>query len=239
MFDTQLNSLGDTVIGLKLKNINTVNAKYTNANCALEWTEKYDCKIEANIVSVVGSVITVDAIKKLRGINTDSDLLISDPATGTSEVVKVVSVLGNAITVTPAPTITAGVVSRLQYTANGTACNANANNVYTNIEEGTYQTPFRRVWLTMDFTQCDLTVQRYSYGDPAKAFLDDLVASGAVGAREEFSAVFYMDNGWETPSTTNINTNRTNGLLTGIQYAQGIANKNFIHDFSLVCSGCP
>ncbi len=238
LFDTQLNSIGDTVIGLKLKNINVVNAKYTNANCALEWIEKYDCRIEANIVSVAGSVITVDSIKKLRGVNTGSEILLSDPATGASETVTVVSVLGNTITVNPAPTVVAGVVSRLQYTATGSACNANANNVYTSIEEGTYQTPFRRIRLTMDFTQCDLSVQRYAYGDPAKAFLDDLVASGAVGAREEFSSVFYMDNGWTMPSTTNINTNQTNGLITGIQYAQGVANKNFIHDFSLICDTC-
>ena len=239
LFDTQLNNLGDTVIGLKLKNINVINAKYTNANCALEWIEKYDCRSEANIVSVAGAVITVDAVKKLRGVNTGSKLLVSDPATGASEVVDVVSVVGNAITVNPAPTVTAGVVSRLQYTATGTTCNANATNVYTSIEEGTYSTPFRRVRLTMDFTQCDLSVQRYAYGDPARAFLDDLVATGAYGAREEFTSVFYLDNGRQNPATSNINTNETNGIISGIQYAQGVAGKNFIHDFSSICTTCP
>ncbi|HNG97105.1 MAG TPA: hypothetical protein PLW93_02430 [Candidatus Absconditabacterales bacterium] len=239
LFDSQLNNEGDTLMGLKLKNINVVGAKYTNGNCALEWTEKYDCPLETDIVSVAGAVITVADVTKLRGVNTNSTLLLSDATTGATETVTVVSVVGNNITVNPAPTVTAGKVSRLAYSTGGSACNAVANNTYTSVSEGVYSSPFRRLWLSMDFQQCDLSVQRYAYGDPAKAFLDDMIRSASVGARNEFESVFYFDNGWTTPATSNPETNRTLGLIPGIQYAQGVANKNFVHDFSLVCSSCP
>jgi hypothetical protein len=238
MFDTQLNTTGDTMLGLKFKNINVVNAIYTNANCALEWTEKFYCAPETAITSVVDAVVNVADITKLRGVSTDSQVLISNPATGASEVVKVVSIVSNAVTVTPAPTVTAGVLSRLQYTAAGTACNANATNRYTAITEGVYKSPFRRLWLTMAFTQCQLTLHRAGYSDPARAFVDGLVADASYGAREEFSGIFYMDAGWDITDASNINTNKTLGIIPGIQKAQTTTGKNLVHDFSLVCEEC-
>ena len=240
LFESNLNNDATELIGLKFKDPSKrVSIKYTNGNCAVEWTERYDCRIEANILSVAWSVVTVDDIKKLRGINAGSQLILSDHLLWTFETVTVISVAGNAITVNPAPTLTtATVAKRGAYNPlSSTSCNANASNTYTGTEEGVFESPFRRLRLTMDFNQCDLSLDRYINGDPARAFLNELVMNASQGAKNEFTQAFYFDNGRVMPSTGNINTQQTLGIITGIQFAQTEINKPLIHDFSSCCAG--
>lgn len=238
LFEANLNSAGDKLIGLKLKDPSRfIAAKYTNGNCAVQWTERYDCLIQTDLVSVTGSahVVNVTNIAELRGIGAGAQILISNSVDGASQVATVVSISTNAITVTETVTVTTAgsKVSRLMYNpASSTQCNGNATNVYTTSEEGVYSSPFRRIWLTFSLDQCDLSIERFISADPGRAFLDDMVAGGAIGAKNEFASVFYMDNGWEHAAGSDINANQTFGIIPGIQYAQTTVDKNFIHDFA-------
>ena len=65
--------------------------------------------------------------------------------------------------------------------------------------------------------------------------LDDITRSNKIGRQNELSSYFYSDNAWVLGNTGNINSNHTQGLRTGIQFAETETGVNLSYDMSECC----
>ena len=193
------------------------------------------------VTAISGATITVSDVSLLRGINTGVILHFVQENPFAEEYATVDSVAWNVITLTSALTVVTDVslgvkVYRAGYNStNGDECNTNANNKYTSVKTSVFTAPFRRLRLTADVKQCELTVQRYGTENPWQLLLDDITRSNKIGRQNELSSYFYSDNAWVLGNTGNINSNHTQGLRTGIQFAETETGVNLSYDMSECC----
>ena len=231
----------DWSLGVLMKNRRSNGIKVTDDNCGVAYHETYNCDMCTAVTAISGVTITVSDVSLLRGINTGVILHFVQENPFAEEYATVDSVAGNVITLTSALTVVTDVslgvkVYRAGYNStNGDECNTNANNKYTSVKTSVFTAPFRRLRLTADVKQCELTVQRYGTENPWQLLLDDITRSNKIGRQNELSSYFYSDNAWVLGNTGNINSNHTQGLRTGIQFAETETGVNLSYDMSECC----
>lgn len=231
----------DSSLGLIMRNARGNGIKFTDDNCGLSYSETYHCAIKTNATAIAGATITVSDISELRGITAGVSLHLVQSNPFAEEYVIVQSVAGNVITLTAPTTVITDVaggvtVIRGAYTnCDGDECNGVNENKYTTTKTAVFSVPFRRLKLSADVKQCELSVQRYGTENPGQMLLNDINMANKVGYQNEMSSIFYYDNGWVIGHTGNINTTQTHGLRPGIAYAEAQTGVNLSYDMSVCC----
>lgn len=231
----------DSSLGIIMKNARGAGIKFTDDNCGLSYSETYHCPIKTTATAIAGATVTVSDISDLRGVTPGTILHLIQKTPFAEERAIVQSVAGNVITLTAPLTVITSVaggviVKRGSYiNCGGDECNGVNENKYTTTKKAVFSVPFRRVKLSADVKQCELSVQRYGTENPGQMLLNEINMANKVGQQNELSDIFYNDNGRVIGATGNINTSQTQGLRTGIAYAEDQTGVTLSYDMSVCC----